>query len=135
MSNPIDIRNELGLTLNVSHFPSGTSKWNIIEHRLFSFISKNWRGQPFICLFEIVNLISETKTESGLTAKCVIDYNEYKKGIEVSDDELAKINLVEDDFHGEWNYSIVPNMLSILLVVLFNIKHFLNYIHYNCLLL
>jgi hypothetical protein len=104
-----ELANELGLTIKVSHFPAGTSKWNKIEHRLFSFISKNWRGKPLISLAVIVSLISATTTETGLTIKCVVDYNEYKKGIEVSDEELAKVNLHTDEFHGEWNYSILPS--------------------------
>ena len=103
-----ELANELGLTLKVSHFPSGTSKWNKIEHRLFSFISKNWRGKPLINLAVIISLISATTTNSGLIVKCAADYNEYKKGIKVSDEELALVNLHTDDFHGEWNYSIVP---------------------------
>ena len=105
-----ELANETGLTLKVSHFPAGTSKWNKIEHRLFSFISKNWRGKPLISLAVIVNLIGATTTDKGLTVKCVVDYNEYKKGIEVSDEELAKVNLIKDDFHGDWNYSIVSNL-------------------------
>jgi len=104
-----ELSNELGLTLKISHFPAGTSKWNKIEHRLFSFISKNWRGKPLISLAVIVNLIAATTTETGLTVKCEIDYNEYPKGIEISNEELANVNLVQDDFHGEWNYSISPN--------------------------
>jgi len=103
-----ELSNELGLTLKISHFPPGTSKWNKIEHKLFSFISKNWRGKPLISLAVIVNLISATTTNAGLTVKCVVDRNEYKKGIEVSDEELEKVNLQKDDFHGDWNYSIVP---------------------------
>ena len=103
-----ELANELGLTLKISHFPPGTSKWNKIEHRLFSFISKNWRGKPLISLAVIVNLISATKTETGLTVKCVVDTNDYKKGIDVSDEELARVNLHRDNFHGEWNYSIRP---------------------------
>jgi len=99
---------ELKMTLKVSHFPPGTSKWNKIEHRLFSFISKNWRGKPLESLAIIVNLIGSTTTDTGLTVKCVVDYNEYIKGIDVSDDELASLNLIEDDFHGDWNYSILP---------------------------
>ena len=106
-----ELSNELGLKLKVSHFPSGTSKWNKIEHRLFSFISKNWRGKPLISLAVIVNLISATTTEKGLIVKCVVDYNEYKKGIEVSEEDLAKVNLHKDEFHGEWNYSILPSQL------------------------
>jgi transposase len=103
-----ELANELGLILKVSHFPSGTSKWNKIEHRLFSFVSKNWRGKPLISLAVIVNLISATTTNAGLTVRCVVDYNEYKKGIEVSEDELSKVNIHRDDFHGDWNYSIIP---------------------------
>ena len=75
-----ELANELGLTLKISHFPPGTSKWNKIEHRLFSFVSKNWRGKPLVSLAVIVSLISATKTETGLTVKCVVDHNEYKKG-------------------------------------------------------
>ena len=87
------LADELGITLKVSHFPSGTSKWNKIEHRLFSFISKNWRGKPLLSLAVIVDLISATTTETGLAIKCVVDQNEYKKGIEVSNEELEKVNL------------------------------------------
>ena len=108
-----ELANELGLPLKISHFPAGTSKWNKIEHRLFSFISKNWRGKPLISLAVIVNLIGATTTNTGLTVKCVVDCNEYKKGIEVSDEELKKVNLIRDDFHGDWNYSIVPIPSSI----------------------
>jgi transposase len=104
-----ELSNEIGMTLKISHFPSGTSKWNKIEHRLFSFISKNWRGKPLISLAVIVDLIGATTTKTGLTIKCVVDQNEYKKGIEVSDAELEKVNLQKDDFHGDWNYSISPN--------------------------
>jgi hypothetical protein len=107
-----ELSNELGLTLKISHFPAGTSKWNKIEHRLFSFISKNWRGKPLISLAVIVSLIGATTTDTGLTVKCVVDHNEYKKGIEVSNEELANVNLVRDDFHGDWNYSIAPNFSS-----------------------
>jgi hypothetical protein len=103
-----ELSNELGLTLRISHFPAGTSKWNKIEHRLFSFISKNWRGKPLISLAVIVDLIGATTTNTGLTIKCVVDHNEYKKGIEVSNEELSQVNLHEDKFHGDWNYSIVP---------------------------
>ena len=108
-----ELSNELGLTLKVSHFPSGTSKWNKIEHRLFSFISKNWKGKPLISLAVIVSLIGATTTTAGLTVKCVVDHNEYKKGINVPDDELAKVNLHKDEFHGDWNYSIVPFSSSV----------------------
>ena len=107
-----ELSNELGIIMQVSHFPSGTSKWNKIEHRLFSFISKNWRGKPLISLAVIVNLISATTTETGLTVKCVVDHKEYKKGIEVSDEELERVNLHREAFHGEWNYSISPLLLK-----------------------
>jgi transposase len=104
-----ELANELGMTLRVSHFPPGTSKWNKIEHRLFSFISKNWRGKPLISLAVIVNLIGATTTNAGLKVKCVLDLNEYVKGIEVSNAELASVNIRKDKFHGEWNYEIIPN--------------------------
>ena len=105
------LSNELGMALQISHFPPGASKWNKIEHRLFSFISKNWRGQPLFSLAVIVDLIGATTTDTGLTVKCVVDYNEYKKGIDVSDDQLAAVNLIHHDFHGDWNYFISPNPL------------------------
>jgi hypothetical protein len=105
-----ELSNELGKTLKVSHFPPGTSKWNKIEHRLFSFIGKNWRGKPLIDLAVTVSLIGATTTETGLRVKCVIDCNEYKRGIEVSDEELRKVNIQRDDFHGEWNYAVSPNL-------------------------
>jgi transposase len=105
------LANELGLPLRVSHFPPGTSKWNKIEHRLFSFVSKNWRGKPLVSLAVIVNLIGATTTDTGLTVKCVVDYNEYKKGVEVSDELLATVNLAGDDFHPDWNYTVLPNNL------------------------
>jgi hypothetical protein len=107
-----ELSNELGMTLKISHFPAGTSKWNKIEHRLFSFISKNWRGKPLVSLAVIVDLIGATTTKTGLTVKCVVDPNEYKKGIEVSDAELENVNLLKDDFHGDWNYSISPNYIK-----------------------
>ena len=75
------------------------------------YISKNWRGKPLISLAVIVNLISATSTNAGLKVKCVVDYNKYKKGIEVSDEELSKVNLIRDDFHGDWNYTIIPEAL------------------------
>jgi hypothetical protein len=104
-----ELANELGMKIKVSHFPPGTSKWNKIEHRLFSFISKNWRGKPLISLEVIVNLIGSTSTSTGLNVQCVVDYNIYEKGIEVSDEDLSKINIIRAEFHGDWNYSIIPN--------------------------
>jgi hypothetical protein len=104
-----ELSNELGLSLKVSHYPPGTSKWNKIEHRLFSFISKNWRGKPLISLAVIVSLISATTTAAGLKIKCIIDRREYKKGKKVTDEELAKVNIHRDNFRGDWNYLIEPN--------------------------
>ncbi len=101
--------NETKLEIHVRHFPPGTSKWNKIEHRLFSYISKNWRGKPLIDRETVVNLIANTKTKKGLTVSAVLDQNEYKKGIKVSDEELATIKIKGDEFHPEWNYAIIPN--------------------------
>jgi hypothetical protein len=97
---------ETGLEINVCHYPPGTSKWNKIEHRLFAFITKNWRGEPLISLETIVNLIANTTTEKGLKVKAKEDMNDYKKGIKVSDEEMDKINLIKDEFKGKWNYKI-----------------------------
>jgi hypothetical protein len=97
---------ECGLDITVCHFPPGTSKWNKIEHRLFSFITKNWRGQPLINMATVVNLISNTKTKQGLTVHCVIDKNKYETGIKINNDELKKINIKSHKFHLTWNYTI-----------------------------
>ena len=95
-----------GLDIYVSHFPPGTSKWNKIEHRMFSFISKNWRGRPLVSTEVVVNLIASTTTKKGLKIICKIDENHYEKGIKVSDDELGDVNIEKSSFHGEWNYCI-----------------------------
>jgi transposase len=102
------LANALHLTIHVSHFPPGTSKWNKIEHRMFSFISKNWRGQPLLDRVTVVNLIGNTKTKTGLMIRARLDANRYEKGRRVSDQALRRVNLHRDPFHGEWNYSIVP---------------------------
>ena len=99
---------ETGLTIRVCHFPPGTSKWNKIEHRLFSFITMNWRGRPLISHEVIVQLIANTTTRTGLTVRSEIDTNSYPKGLMVSDATFDAINIVRDDFHGDWNYSIGP---------------------------
>ena len=99
---------ETGLRIRVCHFPPGTSKWNKIEHRLFSFITMNWRGRPLVSHEVIVQLIASTKTRSGLTVRSEIDSNSYPKGVVVSDADFADIKLDLDAFHGEWNYSIRP---------------------------
>jgi len=101
-----ELANELEMNVTVCHFPPGTSKWNKIEHRLFSFITQNWRGKPLYDLQTIVNLISHTTTEAGLIVKSAIDETLYEKGIKVSNDELAAVAISPHDFHGEWNYTI-----------------------------
>ncbi|MHB9102626.1 MAG: ISAzo13 family transposase [Sulfuricella sp.] len=103
------LADELAIPIRVSHFPPGTSKWNKIEHRLFSYISLNWRGQPLVSHEVIVNLIAATTTRKGLKVRAQLDTNPYPKGIKVSDEEFASIRLARDDFHGEWNYTITPN--------------------------
>lgn len=102
------LADEIKMTIHVSHFPTGTSKWNKIEHKMFSFISQNWRGKPLIDRATVVNLISNTKTKSGLEIKARLDERHYEKGIKVTDKELAAVNLIADEFHGEWNYTIYP---------------------------
>jgi len=102
------LADELGLTIAVLHLPPGTSKWNKIEHRLFSFISRNWRGRPLIDYRTIVELIGATTSTTGLTIRCDLDQNLYPTGIKVSDAEMAELDILPDPFHGEWNYSINP---------------------------
>jgi hypothetical protein len=102
------LSNEIHKKITVLHFPPGTSKWNKIEHKMFSFISKNWRGKPLISLAVIVNLIGSTKTEKGLKVNCVVDNEVYERGKEVSDSEFEAINIKQHKFHGEWNYTIAP---------------------------
>jgi len=103
------LADELAIPIRVSHFPPGTSKWNKIEHRLFSYISLNWRGQPLVSHEVIVNLIAATTTRKGLKVRAAIDEAPYEKGIKVTDAEFAAIQMARDDFHGEWNYVISPN--------------------------
>jgi hypothetical protein len=106
------LANELGKKITVLHFPPGTSKWNKIEHRLFSFVSKNWRGRPLSSLAVIVSLIGATTTETGLKVDCVIDDRAYERGVEVSDEEFDAIRIKPHKFHGEWNYTISPQRKS-----------------------
>jgi hypothetical protein len=101
--------NDTGLKIHVSHLPAGTSKWNKIEHRLFSYISINWRGKPLMSLAVIIGLINGTTTKSGLKVTAKLDESEYQTGIKISDEEFEKINLKQYKFHGEWNYIIRPN--------------------------
>jgi hypothetical protein len=103
------LANELGLKLVVCHFPPGTSKWNKIEHRLFSFITQNWRSRPLTSHEAIVNLIASTRTRAGLQVKAALDANRYPTKIKVSDSEFATIRLQRHEFHGDWNYTITPN--------------------------
>ena len=101
-----------GLEIAVCHLPPGTSKWNKIEHRLFAYISQNWRGKPLISHEVIVKLIAATTTNPGLKVRCQLDTQSYPIGTVVSDDELAQVNLQPDDFHGEWNYVISPRPVT-----------------------
>lgn len=98
--------NEIGVSITVRHYPPATSKWNAIEHKLFSYISINWRAKPLTSLETVIRLISSTTTKSGLTVTAVPDMNTYEKGIKISDEELAALNVQREDFHGEWNYTV-----------------------------
>ena len=102
------LADELGITLHVCHFPPGTSKWNKIEHRLFCFITKNWRGHPLTAYEVIVNLIASTTTKTGLVVRAALDPRQYETGIEVTDEEIERLCIKRAEFHGEWNYSIKP---------------------------
>ncbi len=102
------LANRTGLTLTVCHFPPGTSKWNKIEHRLFSYISTNWRGQPLVSLAVIVSLIGSTRTTAGLRIRCELDRGTYPKGQVISDAQMAHLKLTHHRFRGDWNYTIHP---------------------------
>ncbi len=102
------LANETRFPISVCHLPPGTSKWNRIEHRLFSFITQNWRGKPLVTHQVIVNLIAATTTRTGLTVRCELDANVYPTGRKVTDAEVAAVNIRRDPFHGEWNYTILP---------------------------
>jgi hypothetical protein len=106
------LANETGLSIGVCHFPPGTSKWNKVEHRLFSFISSNWRGEPLTDYETIVRLIAHTTTAKGLSVTCRLDRRRYPAGRRVSDAEFSAINLTPHTFHGEWNYKIVPQQVA-----------------------
>jgi hypothetical protein len=99
---------KLGLSLHVTHFPPGTSKWNKIEHRLFAQITQNWRGRPLVSREVVVNLIASTTTTTGLKVRAALDEGRYPTGIEITDEQFDSIHLEKDDFHGEWNYKILP---------------------------
>jgi hypothetical protein len=104
-----ELANATGLVLNVCHFPPGTSKWNKIEHRLFCHVTQNWRGKPLVSHDLIVKLIGDTTTATGLKVKAALDTDLYESGIKVTDKELKAVRIKRDDFHGEWNYSILPH--------------------------
>jgi hypothetical protein len=103
-----DLATQLGMPISVCHFPPGTSKWNKIEHRMFCHITQNWRGRPLVTHEVVINLIAATSTQHGLTIQAELDSGVYPTGTKVTDDELAAVNLAPDDFHGEWNYRILP---------------------------
>jgi hypothetical protein len=102
------LANETGLSITVNHLPPATSKWNKIEHRLFSYISINWRGKPLTSLETIIELLSHTTTTKGLTVTAVVDQNIYPIGIKVTDEEMEQLHIIREAFHGEWNYTIRP---------------------------
>ena len=104
------LSNRTGLEIEVHHYPAGCSKWNKVEHRLFSQISKNWRGRPLVSLETVVNLIGSTTTETGLSVWCVNDLAAYECGIKVADEEMDDLHLLHFQFHGEWNYIIKPQL-------------------------
>ncbi len=104
-----ELADDLGLELHVCHFPPGTSKWNKIEHRMFNFITQNWRGRPLTSDQVIVNLIGKTTSKTGLKVRAAIDTRKYKTGLTVTDEQLARVNCTSHEFHGEWNYAIRPS--------------------------
>ena len=112
------LADETGLSITVSHLPPGTSKWNKIEHRLFAWISQNWRGKPLTGYAVIVKLIAATTTEAGLTVQCQLDTNTYPAGRKVSDEEMATLSILPATFHGDWNYTIRPRIAQIDTIIL-----------------
>lgn len=107
-----ELTNKIGIPITICHYPPGTSKWNKIEHRLFSAITMNWRGKPLRSLDEMVERISHTKNKRGLKVTCRMDLAKYQRGIRIFDNRMAGLNLVRQEFHGEWNYSMYPKTLS-----------------------
>ena len=102
------LADELGVEMHVCHFPPGTSKWNKIEHQMFSYITQNWRGKPLVTRETVVKLISNTTTTKGLKIQSMLDENDYEKGIQITTKQLDDIHILKDKFHGEWNYVIIP---------------------------
>ena len=105
------LANELDIDITVCHLPPGTSKWNRIEHRLFAFITQNWRGRPLVSYQTIVQLIAATTTKAGLTVRSELDTNAYPKGVKIADADMDTLNLQRHTFHGEWNYTIKPQSI------------------------
>ena len=108
------LADELDMSIHVCHFPPGTSKWNKIEHKMFCYITKNWRGGPLSSRETVVKLIGNTTTTKGLKIKAKLDENIYEKGRKVTDEELAAVNIESADFHGAWNYTIKPAKYDIV---------------------
>ena len=102
------LADETGLIIQVCHYPPGTSKWNKIEHRMFCHITQNWRAMPLVSLLVAIELIANTTTKTGLKIRCELDPNPYPKGIKISDEQMATLNIKRNSFHPEWNYSISP---------------------------
>ena len=111
---PQRFADETGLKVSVCHFPPGTSKWNKIEHRMFSRITQNWRGRPLVSREAVVELIANTTTRRGLTIRAELDENEYPTGIKVTDEAMAALKITRDKFHGEWNYTISPRRKAVI---------------------
>jgi hypothetical protein len=107
------LADQLGLVITVCHLPPGTSKWNKIEHRLFSFITMNWRGKPLVTHQAIVQLIAATTTRTGLEVRCELDPTAYPDGVKISDEEFNALNITRHDFHGDWNYTVTPRVASL----------------------
>jgi transposase len=112
------LADETGLSITVCHLPPGTSKWNKIEHRLFAWISQNWRGKPLTSYAVILQLIAATTTEAGLTVQCQLDTTSYPAGRKIADEEMATLSIQPDAFHGEWNYTILPRATSVDNIIL-----------------
>src|SRR5206468_918905 len=104
------LANKTGLTIQVCHYPPGTSKWNAIEHELFSFISINWRARPLVSYEVMLEVLNHTKNKAGLTVTAMKDSNAYPTGIKVTEKEMALLNITRDAFHGDWNYTIRPQL-------------------------
>ena len=102
------LSDETGMAITVCHYPPGTSKWNKIEHRLFSFISLNWKGKPLVNYETVINLIGGTRTRTGLKVKAVLDINQYETGVEISDEDIDRLSLKRHKLHPDWNYTLLP---------------------------